>query len=76
MERKCRYNISNQHFLGSNPNPPSFLLKLPIIFGIELSQAHLFDCDQVLSEPALNLLAEYLLSQSAQDWTRQIDHFS
>ena len=38
MGRECWYNISNQQFLSSNRNPPSFLQQLPIIFGIELRQ--------------------------------------
>jgi hypothetical protein len=28
MERECWYNSSNQLFLSSNPNPPSFLQQL------------------------------------------------
>ena len=31
---------------------------------------------QSYQEPALNLLAEHLLNQSAKDWTSHINHFS
>jgi hypothetical protein len=30
MERECWYNSSNQHFLSTNPNPPSFLQQLHV----------------------------------------------